>query len=147
MTRSNLGFFLAGLLIAGSISLAVAEPFGGNSPQAGGMDQPDMPMMMHGFHRPGMMDHGAHWRHDPAHAAIMDMWGIERLDRISGHTQDLASLYNHVLQKTQNPEVRHYAYMHLARSEMKPENVDQAMATLRKSLDEDLTRLDAVKQN
>ena len=147
MHRTNAVYFLAGLLIAGSISLAVAEPFGGHGSQPDGMNQADMPMM-NGFHHPGMMmGHSDQWRHDPAHAAIMDMWGIENLDRMSGHSQDLTTLYNHVLQKTQNPEVRHYVYMHLARSEMKPTNVNQAIATLQKGLDEDLAHLAADKKD
>ncbi|HET7649572.1 MAG TPA: hypothetical protein VFL15_02590 [Gammaproteobacteria bacterium] len=144
MTRNNLVFFLAGLLIAGSISLAIAAPFGQDDAQAGAMSPPDMPMAyMRDFRHPGMMGHSAHWRHDPAHSVIMDIHSIERLDRISGRIQELPALYNHVLDKTQNPEVRHYAYLHLALSQMKPANVSQAEATLRKSLDEDLARLDA----
>lgn len=146
MQRINVVYFLAGLLVAGSISLAVAEPFGGDDAAAGGMMPPDAPMMG-GFHRHGMMGRGGEWRHDPAHAVIMDMRGIERLDRMSGHSQDLTALYQHVLEKTQNPEVRHYTYMQMARSEMKPANVEQVVATLRKSLDEDLTHLDAVKKD
>jgi hypothetical protein len=146
MQRSNVVYFLAGLLVAGSISLAVAEPFGGHGPQPGDMNQPDMPMM-DGFHRPGMMGHGGQWRHDPAHSAIADLHGIERLYVLNGRVNDLGTLYKHVLDKTQNPEVRRYVYRHLARSEMKPANVDQAIATLQKGLDEDLARLNASKKD
>ncbi|HET7921822.1 MAG TPA: hypothetical protein VFM15_03620 [Gammaproteobacteria bacterium] len=147
MRRTNAVYFLAGLLIAGSASLAAAEPFGGNNNRPADMTHPGMDMMLSGFHHPGMMNHGTHWRHDPARAVIMDMRGIERLDRMSGRSQELVALYNHVLDTTKNPVVRHYAYAKLARSQMKPANVDQAVATLRKSLDEDLARLDAAKKN
>lgn len=144
MTRNNLAFFLAGLLIAGSISFAIAAPFGQDGAESGAMPPPDRPMTyMSDFRHPGMMGRNAHWRHDPVHIVITDIRGIERLDRISGRVQELPALYNHVLDKTQNPEVRHYAYMHLALSQMKPANVAQAETTLRKSLDEDLARLDA----
>lgn len=147
MSRINAVYFLAGLLVAGTVSFAVAEPFAGNTARPGDMPHSGMPMMG-GFRHPGMMEHGGEWRHDdPAHAVIMDMWGIERLDRISGRSQDLTALYNHVLDKTQDPGVRHFVYMQLARSQMKPANVDQATATLRKSLDEDLTDLDASRKN
>ena len=48
------------------------------------------------------------------------------------------SLSGYVLAKTQNPMLRTYVYHRLARLQMQPTNVDQAAATLRKSLDENL---------
>jgi hypothetical protein len=66
---------------------------------------------------------------------------------LNGRVNDLGTLYKHVLDKTQNPEVRRYVYRHLARSEMKPANVDQAIATLQKGLDEDLARLNTSKKD
>ena len=41
--------------------------------------------------------------------------------------------------------MRHYVYMRLARSQVKPAGGSRALATLRKSLDEDLARADKVK--
>ncbi|HEX7112156.1 MAG TPA: hypothetical protein VF216_06915, partial [Mizugakiibacter sp.] len=56
--------------------------------------------------------------------------------------KDLPALYKDVLAKTRNPIVRTYAYRHLAHAQLKPANLDQAIATLKQSLDEDLARLD-----
>jgi predicted negative regulator of RcsB-dependent stress response len=50
----------------------------------------------------------------------------------------MASVYNDVLAKSQDPRVRDYAYKRLARLQAQPANVDQAIATLRKGLDENL---------
>nr|WP_063573407.1 hypothetical protein [Luteibacter rhizovicinus] len=52
----------------------------------------------------------------------------------------MPALYNEVLAKSQNPRVRDYAYRHLARAQMQPTNVDAAISTLRKSLDENLAQ-------
>lgn len=147
MQRINLIYLVAGMLIAGSISLAIAEPFSGSGSRSGNMARPDMPMMMGGFRGPGMMAHDGAWRHDPAHAAIADLFGLERIYVLNGRVKELGALYQHVLDKTQNPEVRRYVYRHLARSEMKPTNVNQAIATLQKGLDEDMARLESGVKN
>jgi len=59
---------------------------------------------------------------------------------MSGRAKELPALYNEVLAKSQNPMVRDYAYRHLARAQMQPQNVDAAIATMRKSLDESLAQ-------
>jgi hypothetical protein len=43
-----------------------------------------------------------------------------------------------VLNKTQDPMLRHFIYESLAREQLKPANPDQAIATLRTSLAEDI---------
>jgi hypothetical protein len=88
-----------------------------------------------------MMRENVEWRHDPAHAVIEDLHDIERLYVLNGRMRDLGPFYQHVLTKTQNPEVRCYVYCHLARSEINPVDLDKAIATLQKGLDEDLARL------
>jgi hypothetical protein len=47
-------------------------------------------------------------------------------------------VYHEVLGKTQDPMLRHYIYDSLAREQLKPANPEQAIATLRTSLSEDL---------
>lgn len=69
---------------------------------------------------------------------IGDLQALERLYRESGRSRELTALYNDVLAKSQDPHVRNYAYHHLARLQAAPANTDQAIATLRKSLDENL---------
>jgi hypothetical protein len=59
---------------------------------------------------------------------------------LTGRSKELPALYNDVLAKSQNPRVRDYAYRHLARAQMQPTNVDAAISTLRKSLDENLAQ-------
>jgi len=43
-----------------------------------------------------------------------------------------------VLARSQDPRVRDYVYQRLARLQAQPTNLDQAIATLRKGLDENL---------
>lgn len=59
---------------------------------------------------------------------------------MSGRSKELPALYNDVLAKSQNPMVRDYVYRHLARAQMQPQNPDAAIATMRKSLDENLAQ-------
>ncbi|MGA9852478.1 MAG: hypothetical protein WBR15_06045 [Gammaproteobacteria bacterium] len=126
--------FLLGALLAGGISFAIAEPFNTNNNSHGTM--PDRGAFMHRFHG----GWGGH-RNGPTAAAIADLNGIQRLYMMEGRRKDVADLYKYVLSKTQNPELRNYAYGHLARAEIQVTNADQAIATLRQSLDENLTRL------
>ncbi|MHA6204431.1 hypothetical protein ACXU4B_08420 [Dyella soli] len=74
----------------------------------------------------------------PGSAVIEDLRALERLYLASGRAKELPALYNEVLAKSQDPGVRTYVYHHLARAQMAPANPDQAIATLRKSLDENL---------
>lgn len=136
MSRNTILAFALGALLAGGLSYALAEP---PAPMANAAfaDQADG---FGGHHGAGMRMHlrGAAL---PARAAVGDLRRIERLYLIDGRAKDLPTLYKDVLAKTQNPIVRNYAYRHLARAQMKPANVDQAIATLKQSLDENLTRL------
>jgi hypothetical protein len=69
---------------------------------------------------------------------IGDLHELEKLYMQAGRSKQLASLYNDVLAKSQDPHVRDYVYRRLARLQAQPANVDQAIATLRKGLDESL---------
>ncbi|QNK00338.1 hypothetical protein [Dyella telluris] len=89
-----------------------------------------------GFGRPGFGRPGGD---GPGSPVIGDLNALERLYRDSGRTKDLTALYNDVLSKSQDPRVRTYVYHQLARVQSAPANTDQAIATLRKSLDENLT--------
>jgi|GEM_PF-432416 len=82
-----------------------------------------------------------HHGHGPEQGGVIgDLRSLERLYVMSGRAKDLPSLYNEVLAKSQNPRVRDYAYEHLARAQLAPANPDAAIATLRKSLDENLAQ-------
>jgi hypothetical protein len=96
---------------------------------------------------PGDRDHrmAGHRMHHGQNGVIGDLRSLERLYQQAGRGKDMAAVYQDVLAKTQNPRVRDYAHHHLARLQAQPANVDQAIATLRKSLAENLAN-DAKRQ-
>jgi hypothetical protein len=69
---------------------------------------------------------------------INDLEQLRRLYAMSGHEGEIIAVYHDVLSKTQDPMLRHYVYESLAREQLKPANPEQAIATLRTSLAEDL---------
>ncbi|RAO75583.1 hypothetical protein [Dyella jiangningensis] len=108
------------------------------APRGPQMDRGDVQGFMGdgpGFGRPGF---GRPGLEGPGSPVIEDLQALERLYRENGRGKDLQALYNDVLTKTQDPRVRTYVYHHLARAQAAPANIDQAIATLRKSLDENL---------
>ena len=130
--------FVLGAVLAGGIPFAFAQS--ADSPTGAPRSVAEQREVTHGF--PGGMHQG--WRRmqsGPVGAAIADLNGMRRLYLLEGKRQDLAELYRYVLSKTQNPALRNYAYRHLARAELRVTNSDQAIATLRQNLDENLTRL------
>jgi hypothetical protein len=77
----------------------------------------------------------------PGFAVVNDLEHLQRLYDLSGREGEMNAVYHDVLQKTQDPMIRHYVYDALARNQLRPANADQAIATIRTSLDEDLTAL------
>lgn len=102
-------------------------------PMHGGPDHGDGAHEQHGPGGPMMGPRG------PAFAVINDLEQLRRLYAMSGHEGEIVAVYHDVLSKTQDPMLRHYVYDSLAREQLKPANPDQAIATLRTSLAEDLT--------
>ncbi|MGY3040152.1 Spy/CpxP family protein refolding chaperone [Rhodanobacter sp. TND4EL1] len=122
------------LLIAGSSSFVMAQ----NTPPP-----PSAPHAMAGKDMQsahGDRAHGMPWHHADRQrgGVIGDLRGLERLYMQSGRSKDMTAVYNDVLAKSQDPRVRDYVYHRLARLQSQPANVDQAIATLRKGLDESL---------
>jgi hypothetical protein len=74
----------------------------------------------------------------PGFAAINDLEQLRRLYAMSGRENEMVAIYHDVLNKTQDPMLRHFVYDSLAREQLKPANPDQAIATLRTSLAEDI---------
>jgi hypothetical protein len=74
----------------------------------------------------------------PAFAVVNDLEQLRRLYSMSGHESEIIAVYHDVLAKTQDPMLRHYVYDSLAREQLKPANPQEAIATLRTSLTEDL---------
>ncbi|HEX7934087.1 MAG TPA: hypothetical protein VF573_13585 [Paraburkholderia sp.] len=87
-----------------------------------------------GMHGP----HGINGPIGPGFAVINDLEQLRRLYALSGHPGEIVAVYHEVLNKTQDPLLRHYVYDSLAREQLKPANPEQAIATLRTSLSEDL---------
>jgi hypothetical protein len=129
------------VLMAGTASFAIAQNAAApttapqaTAPQSAGKMH-DARGMHHGMRGHGMQRHGS----DRDRAGVIgDLRQLERLYLESGRSKELTALYNDVLAKSQNPRVRNYVYHHLARLQARPVNVDQAIATLRKGLDESL---------
>ncbi|MEZ2418155.1 hypothetical protein [Luteibacter sp. RCC_6_2] len=151
MQRKTLLASAASLLLAGSAAFAFAQdaaPKAPNAPAAQAAGQPAGPQQGHKWGRDGDRDHGrgehGGWgRHGDGMArsgVIGDLRALERLYVVSGRSKELPALYNDVLAKSQNPMVRDYVYRHLARAQMQPQNPDAAIATMRKSLDENLAQ-------
>ncbi|WP_233852672.1 hypothetical protein [Paraburkholderia sp. HD33-4] len=83
--------------------------------------------------------HGPMMGHpSPTFAVINDLEQLRRLYALNGHEGEIVAVYHDVLNKTQDPMLRHYVYDSLAREQLKPANPEQAIATLRTSLAEDL---------
>ena len=143
MHRKTLLASTLAVLLAGSASLVLAQT-APTTPTTASSSSNSMNMAK------TMKDHGdrhGDWRENGMHSmghnrdrsgVIADMHGLERLYMQSGRSKDLAALYNEVLAKSQDPHVRDYTYQRLARLQAQPANVDQAIATLRKGLDESL---------
>jgi hypothetical protein len=80
-------------------------------------------------------------KNSPEFAVMRNLRSLERLYLIDGRAQEIPALYRDVLNRTQNPALRQFAYGRIARNELKPGDADKAIATLRQSLDENLQRL------
>jgi predicted negative regulator of RcsB-dependent stress response len=127
MTRHTLFACALALLLASPFAIAQDAPAPMPAPQA----RHDSAPMGHRMHRQRM-------QHGHGMGAFADLHALERLYREAGRENQLTAVYNDVLAKSQDPRLRTYVYHQLARLQARPANVDQAIATLRKSLAENL---------
>lgn len=123
-----------------TLVLAMPTAFAdGNMPNAaqhadaGAQSVPDLPQHL----PPHLPPHPA----GPDFAVVNDLEQLHRLYAMSGRESQIVAVYHEVLNRTQDPMLRHYVYDSLARIQLKPVNVDQAIATLHTSLNEDLVAL------
>jgi hypothetical protein len=77
----------------------------------------------------------------PGSVVINDLEQLHRLYAITGREDEMVGVYHAVLKETQDPMIRNYVYESLARVQLKPARADDAIATLRTSLAEDLAEL------
>jgi hypothetical protein len=77
----------------------------------------------------------------PGFAVINDLEHLQRLYDLNGRPAEMTPIYRDVLKQTKDPMVRHFVYDALARTYLHPANPDEAIATIRSSLAEDLTAL------
>ena len=156
MQRKTLIASAASLLLAGSAAFAFAQDAAPQAPSApaarsasAGASTGQGPKSGHGGqwgrddHQGRDGEHGRgewarHGRGKEQGGVIGDLHSLERLYVLTGRSKELPALYNDVLSKSQDPRVRTYVYHQLARLQAAPANTDQAIATLRKSLDENL---------
>jgi len=73
-------------------------------------------------------------------ASVRDLRSLDRLYYVSGRGKELPALYQDLLGKTQNPQLRNYLSLRLARLQSAPAGTDAAITTLRRSLDENISR-------
>ena len=148
MHRKTLLASALAVLMAGSASLVLAQSTPttpATASTASSTTKMAKTMKDHGSHHGDMRgdmrgDRRMHsMGHDRQHGGVIgDMRALERLYMQSGRSKELTALYNEVLTKSQDPRVRDYTYQRLAKLQAQPANVDQAIATLRKGLDESL---------
>lgn len=74
-------------------------------------------------------------------AVVNDLQHLQRLYDLNGRESEMREIYHDVLLKTQVPAIRQYVYEALARNLLRPANVDEAITTIRTSLNEDLSTL------
>ena len=148
MQRKTLLASAASFLLAGSAAFAFAQDASPKAPAAPATQSSQSHDHQGMKWNRGDRDHGRGDRGGWGHhgrgmrnaGVIGDLRALERLYVMNGRAKELPALYNEVLAKSQNPMVRDYAYRHLARAQMQPQNVDAAIATMRKSLDESLAQ-------
>ena len=76
-------------------------------------------------------------------ASVRDLRTLDRLYFVSGRGKELPALYQDLLAKTQNPQLRNYLSMRLARLQSAPASTDAAITTLKRSLDENIAHANA----
>lgn len=138
MPRKTLLVTTLALLLGGAASIALAQT---TPPPSGATPATTAQKTAHGGRAMHHRDMGMryHQRNRGEHGGVMgSLRALERLYRDAGRTNELNALYNDVLAKSQNPRVRNYVYMKQADLQARPANVDQAIGTLRKALDENL---------
>lgn len=138
MTKEWMSAALAAFVLTVATTGALAQETGAPPAPAHARGEPQR-----GDDPPGAR--GPHWQHGPmgpGFAVINDLEQLRRLYAMSGREGEIVAVYHEVLNKTQDPMLRHYVYDSLAREQLKPANPDQAIATLRTSLSEDLVAAD-----
>ncbi len=133
MHRKTLLASALAVLLSGSASFVMAQNTPPPSPSASHAVVSKEVRLIRGDRDRGMGLHG-----QQRSGVIGDLRGLEKLYMQAGRSKEMASVYNDVLAKSQDPRVRDYVYQRLARLQAQPANVDQAIATLRKGLDENL---------
>jgi hypothetical protein len=134
MTRHN--------LIAPALALLLAAPLALSQQASPAQPAPVAKTQPMPRHAGAPVDHAMHRRFmEYGHGmggAMADVRSLERLYRQAGREGEMTAIYQDVLAKSQDPRLRTYAYHQLARLQARPANIDQAAATLRKSLTENL---------
>ena len=146
MQHKTLLASLLGLAITGSATFALAQdaakpaPTSAKPAAAQVHDVKTLRLHRDDFqgHDLAGMGHRLRGMHGMHAGAGSDLRALEALYADAGRSKELPALYNDVLAKTQDPALRTYVYHRLADLQAQPANIDQAVATLRKSLDENL---------
>ena len=89
----------------------------------------------------GRFARNAAMANDPVHAVKRNMIQLERLYLLDGRAKDVPALYQDLLSRTQNADLRSFAYARIARQQARPTNPSQVIATVKQALDENLSRV------
>ena len=88
----------------------------------------------------GLMDSVYEMNADEEKAALLQMHEIEEIYKQQGKHQNAVQVYEQVLQKSKNPTIRNIAYHRMADVLKESGNLDAAVNTLNKALNENLKR-------
>lgn len=147
MKIPSLSAIVTAALLLGCTSVAMAQD-APPPPPMHAHDAATMHAPMYGPHR-HYGDFQPRKHHAPMHdqgfgagaAVIGDLRQLQRLYTSEGKSGELIALYKDVLTRTRNQRVRNYVYDAMAKTQMRPTDSSAAIATLRKSLDENLAAM------
>lgn len=140
MHRTTLLATTFAALLAGSTAFAFAQqaPSAAPAPSSAAASTRGPATHAHAMDRGMQRGHFGHGGDRMRGGVISDLHGLARLYDQAGRGKEMAAVYNDVLARSQDPRVRNYVYQQLARLQARPANVDAAIATLRKGLDDSL---------
>lgn len=139
MRTKTLAFLALALLgVATAGSYAVAQSAAGTDPATTATDPG---AGQHRPHRGRFAARAAALSNDPVFAVKRNLMQLERLYILDGRAKDVPALYQDLLTRTQNAQLRSFAYARIAKQQARPANPSQVIATVKQALDENLARV------
>ena len=136
-TLSFLAVALLGVATTGGYAVAQSTAPTGTDPTAAATDSGAGTMRQHR----GRHAARAAMANDPVFAVKRNLIQLERLYILDGRAKDVPALYQDLLTRTQNAQLRSFAYARIAKQQARPANPTQVIATVKQALDENLSRV------